>query len=169
MAKRQPIAHAIAIGCPMQYLRMECGMPAKGAAKHHVIAANRRAATCPGCKAVVDKEPPEYFGEPPEMKPYADWANGPDSGISSKTLLSAITGVDFARGRHDAPYDDDDLGRCVRLLDRFPELRPQLHKVAEKHAVWTGLVAVWGVLEALHRDGDSERVYRVIRQARDGR
>src|SRR5690606_25893902 len=87
---------------------------------------------------------------------YVEWANGDDSGISSLTLLSAITGVNFLDdGRHrwrpDIPHDPSDFGRCVRLLDSFPELRPQLSKVAEKHSRWAPHVERWAEFEALYR------------------
>lgn len=164
--QRKPVSHAIAEGCPVQYLRMECGMPAKGAAKHHVIAGHRQSVTCPGCKAVVDRDIKPDYGEPASMKAYAEWACGDDSGVSSLTLLSAITGVNFRwRWRPSTPSDHWDFGRCVRLLDRFPELRPQLGKVADKHADWAGLVAAWADLEALYREDDREALFEAVKAA----
>jgi len=148
MSKHAPIYHAIAIGCPMQYLRMECGMPAKGAADHHQIAANRAATTCPACKRVTDGEPKPWYDAAAKPEHVA-WANGLDSGISSKTLLSANTGIDYAKGREHHPLDPDDFGRCYRLLQLFPELRSQMDKVAAKSGAWARLVGAWGELEAL--------------------
>lgn len=153
MARREPRSHVVVENCPIQWLRFECGMPMDRAPKGDMLAPNRWSATCPGCKAVTDKEPRPTYGAPASMKPYVDWANGPDSGISSRTLLSAITGRSFLPYRFgpDVPHDPADFGRCVRLLDNFPELRPQLAKVAEEHPRWAGHVARWAEFEAMYR------------------
>lgn len=155
MRKREPVSHVIVPNCPIQWVRFECGMPADRAPKGDLLTNHRYSATCPGCKAVVDKEPRPTYGAPASMKAYVEWANGPDSGISSRTLLSAITGVNFTflHGRNyaDVPHDPADFERCFRLLERFPELRPQLGKVAEEYPAWNRLVERWVELEAMYR------------------
>ena len=169
---KELIHHLIQEGCPAKYVRMVCGMPAKGAAKHHMIAFHRAHVTCVDCLRELENVPLPQFGAPASMKPYVDWVNGGDSGISSKTLLSAITGVNFMdRFGPGVPRDPADFGRCYRLLERFPELRPQLSKVAEKHPVWTRLVERWSDLEVMYRaaiDSGAEtapELYRAIQDA----
>lgn len=41
-----------------------------------------------------------------------DWLLGGDTGVSSKTILSVMTGSEMARPG--APLDGDDFGRCMR-------------------------------------------------------
>jgi hypothetical protein len=176
---REPVSHVLVENCPIQWLRFECGMPADRAPKGDLIAPSRWSATCPGCKAVVDQEPRPTYGAPESMRAYVEWANGGDSGISSATMLGAITGHNFLndgrvgsyRWRPDVPHDPGDFGRCYRLLERFPELRPQLHKVAEKHPEWARLVERWAELEAMYRAAiesgadEAPELYEAIQEA----
>lgn len=148
--KREPVSHIVVPNCPIQWLRFECGMPADKAPKGDLLAGNRWSATCPGCAAAVAHEPRPTYGAPESMKAYVEWANGDDSGTSSKTILAAITGYPFVQ-RGDVPHDPSDFGRCVRLLDRFPELRPELAKVVEKHPRWAPHVERWDEFEAMYR------------------
>jgi hypothetical protein len=46
--------------------------------------------------------------------------------------------------------DSDDLGRCVRLLDRFPEWRARIQEM-DVVPGWSGLSASWAHLEQLYR------------------
>lgn len=90
------------------------------------------------------------------------WALGTDTGTSAMTLLLVLGESAAAKARvssrlcggriPDAPHDADDLGRCIRLLDRFPAWRERLDEVAAAHPVWAPLVAALGELEALYRE-----------------
>lgn len=111
------------------------------------------------------------MSEPNELeriKAYAEWACGDDSGVSSLTILTAITGVNFL-GRWDpsTPRDRGDFGRCYRLIERFPELAPQLGKVVAAHPEWTALVGAWPKLSALYVEQDGARLYEEIKKVRD--
>jgi len=64
-------------------------------------------------------------------KEWMEWLASRDTGTSSKTMFSAITGIPV--DGYDVPYDIADVGRCVRMLRRLPDLRPQLEKVIIKH------------------------------------
>jgi hypothetical protein len=104
-----------------------------------------------------------------------EWILGCDVGTSSAALLWVLGKSQDARHRAylrlprdrdgevrwdaDAiPHDGDDLGRCVRLLDRFPEWRWRLSEVGERLVRWRPFVARWGELEALFRS--DEEVFR---------
>ncbi len=161
------VLHTLAIGCPMRWPRMECGMPASEGGPHDFVT-GRRAVTCPGCKAVVDKDPVETFGAPAAMSAYVDWANGDDSGISSKALLSAITGVNFLPHPWSPhpPSDCWDFGRCYRLVECFPELREKLHVVVEKQPQWSHVITHWPELSAIYEKmgGEwSEEMYAILK------
>jgi len=78
------------------------------------------------------------------------WLNGIDTGVSSLTMYCAMTGNRFPRPNFipDVPHDVGDFGRCVRMLEKLPHLRPRLHEVAEHHAMWIEFVERWDELEA---------------------
>lgn len=46
------------------------------------------------------------------------------------------------------PHDPDDLRRCLLLLRDAPELRGELHRMAEVSPQWAALVRAWPELEA---------------------
>lgn len=88
--------------------------------------------------------------------PVTRWLKGTDTGASSEAIVFALT------GRHQAgheeptgstPADASDFGRCVRLLERFPDWRPQLGKVADRwpNGLWPRLVARWAELERAYQ------------------
>ena len=74
-------------------------------------------------------------------KEHLQWLASADTGISSKTMLSAITGV--PTNRCDIPYDISDVGRCVRMLRVLPVLRPQISKVIDAHIEWMPFIDCW--------------------------
>lgn len=78
------------------------------------------------------------------------WLTGDDHGISSETIWAVMTGERPGNaGWHpNRPLDGDDLGRCVRLIARFPEWRPRLHEVAEHYRDWAPIISRWGEAEA---------------------
>lgn len=104
------------------------------------------------------------------------WAVGGDTGISSLTIWSVMTGIPSAtakRNGHSEPLDPDDFGRCWRLLQRFPEWRARLPEVSAAHPHWTPLVARWADLEALWGEetagksrGTAPRLYALMCQLR---
>lgn len=78
-----------------------------------------------------------------------DWLLSGDTGTSSKTICAVMTDSIRARGIGSPPSDNDDFGRCYRLLKAFPAWRLQLHKVANAFPEWGPLVDAWSELEAL--------------------
>lgn len=100
------------------------------------------------------------------------WFQGCDAGASSVSLLALISiasghtigfesfALAMARQKwkkfhkHPTPNDADDFGRCVRLVRRFPELRPYLKAVGETFSRWRPIVDQWDELEAMLAVGD---------------
>ncbi len=81
------------------------------------------------------------------------WRNGGDTGLSSVALVSFLMGWPiesvYDRGRH--PLDVADLGRCIRALDRMPELRERLSEAKGMSPVWSALIDRWADLETFYR------------------
>lgn len=72
--------------------------------------------------------------DPPEKR-LTDWLKSGDTGTSSRTIAATMTGRGL-RGAPGAPMDDEDLGRCQRLLSLFPEWRPRLSEVSSRYPEW---------------------------------
>jgi hypothetical protein len=66
------------------------------------------------------------------------------------------------------PIDPADFGRCVRLLEAEPLLRPHFPKMAKVSPQWAALVAVWDELEALYREefrsGQAPKLYQRMQE-----
>lgn len=85
------------------------------------------------------------------------WVSGNDTGISSKTIWTAMMdGVDGPQrlgGNYDIPYDPDDFGRCFRLLQLLPEWRENMAKIVAAFPAWKPIVDAWSDLETLYVKG----------------
>lgn len=95
-----------------------------------------------------------------------EWLLSGDTGISSKTILSVMTGSAMSGPfRPDIPYDPSDFGRCYRLLQKFPEWRERLPEVAATYPIWGPMVAAWDELTKLYEqeleneDGKAPMLY----------
>ncbi len=80
---------------------------------------------------------------------------GRDTGMSSMALARYMAGIDPDREDPDAcayPLDPDDLGRCLRLLERFPEWKERLPEMEALDPVWGALAEHWYELAALYHE-----------------
>jgi hypothetical protein len=131
---------------------------------------------CPGVSSALgatlvialDKEHAEAWAKEldrttgnPDPKP-EDWLLGPDTGISSKTIYSVMTGCQLSRFRAGAPKDAGDFGRCFRLLELFPAWRERMREVSERWPAWAGLVEAWPALEVRYRLARQAGNYRSL-------
>lgn len=95
------------------------------------------------------------------------WWHGPDTGASSKTLCSKLSG--FALCPEAAPLDPDDFGRCHRFLKAFPQYRSRIGEM-RKVSGWAALADVWDELEALYEaeypSGKGPKLYKRMRELR---
>jgi hypothetical protein len=102
-----------------------------------------------------------------------DWARGRDTGISSGTIYSVLTGFSSPYRGHDIPRDPSDFGRCYRLLELFPAWKPRLGAVAAAYPAWKPFVREWDRLTemyeaAMARSGmPATEMYHFMKQLRE--
>lgn len=77
------------------------------------------------------------------------WLAGGDSGMSSEAICYHMLGMK-SDGRF--PLDPSDLGRCLRLLELFPEWKPRMGEMARYSAQWAALVERWDELAEMMAD-----------------
>jgi hypothetical protein len=81
------------------------------------------------------------------------WIESDDTGTSSETIWSVMTGRMFLPGRGwrgRTPSDGDDFGRCYRLIAKIPAWRKRLPEVAKAHPYWATIIRDWDRLGALY-------------------
>jgi hypothetical protein len=90
---------------------------------------------------------------PMQLVPEAllDWMASDDTGTSSKTIAHVLSGVPQSTPwlRGTTPSDSADFGRCVQLLQTFPEWQGRLGEVAEIYPQWRPIVFRWNELARL--------------------
>lgn len=75
-----------------------------------------------------------------ELRKAFQWLFAGDTGMSSEAILGhMVAGV--SSGRY--PYDPSDLGRCLRLLDKFPHWEPRIPEMAKYGPVWVQYSLHW--------------------------
>jgi hypothetical protein len=79
-----------------------------------------------------------------------EWIDGVDTGVSSATIWSTLSGRPTPFRDHGIPHDPSDFGRCYRLLKRIDGWRERLPEVAARHPEWAPFVAAWDELTALY-------------------
>lgn len=101
------------------------------------------------------------------------WLHGHDTGLSSKAIFHFMTlGV---KGGF-TPSDPSDLGRCLRLLKRFPEWRERMPEMANCSQRWADLMPYWDLLEKslfsevadLETEGRAPETYRMMKAIERG-
>lgn len=71
------------------------------------------------------------------------WLAGGDTGRSSIAIMHHMLGIGSDGCR---PSDPADLGRCLRLLEHFPEWKPRIGEMAIYSTAWAALISVWDQL-----------------------
>ncbi|WCE39147.1 hypothetical protein PGC08_14230 [Brevibacterium sp. BDJS002] len=102
------------------------------------------------------------------------WLATGERGISSDAIVSHLTGVPVGgrSGFGSYPYDPSDFNRCRKLLESCPELRLELHRMAELGPVWAALVERWDKItrlflaEVAQGTGMAPRTYKVMAELR---
>ena len=85
------------------------------------------------------------------------WLLTGEVGSSSKAMAAHLCG--FPCSGH-TPSDPGDFARCIVLLESVPELRAELHRMAEVSVAWAALVARWGEIEATYRGEEQSHCWR---------
>jgi hypothetical protein len=73
-----------------------------------------------------------------------------DTGRSSEAICAyMVGGVGNTSSAH--PLDAADLGRCLRLLNQFPEWKARMWEMGDLTEEWSELVRHWDELATLYR------------------
>jgi hypothetical protein len=115
-----------------------------------------KSAACPMCGEAKGITPTSGGHNPPQpgavdnhAARLASWFSSNDTGISSKAIAAHMSGGDADDGwGWGYPSDPDDLGRCLRLLELFPEWKPRIAEMASRGPGWAGLTARWDEIAA---------------------
>lgn len=81
-----------------------------------------------------------------DMSKVISWMTGSDTGMSSKAIAAHMT-----TGECDGsfPCDPADLGRCLRLLDLFPEWERRMPEMGKYNSTWKRIAGAWPELRNL--------------------
>lgn len=80
----------------------------------------------------------------------ATWIAGHDTGISSIIIAAQMCGANMAEiDSKSTPSDPSDLGRCLRLLDVFPEWEPRMGEMAQVSQEWADILPYWDAAAAM--------------------
>lgn len=105
-------------------------------------------AACPICGEEDGITPTSGGHAPPQpdveyTARLASWFSSDDTGISSQAIAAHMSGGTVDRWGWGHPHDPADLGRCLRLLELFPEWKPRIGEMAKHGPEWAALVARW--------------------------
>lgn len=117
----------------------------------------------------------EFWRESNPSKPgegLASWIASDDVGASSLFMARRLAPLADLQcpphrieDRRAVPQDVDDFGRCVRLLESVPELRPHLSEMRIHGREWELLVLYWDALaDALCRDAGGKTAPALFRR-----
>ena len=147
--------HLLKVPAPISDLRTRCGLSTiegeGGVAKGDMLGfeSGINEVDCAGClRDLIVELRVKAFGN--DDSPAVRWFCGGDTGISSQTIWSVMTGYRVERVGH--PSDPSDFGRCYRLLKLFPEWRARLGEGTAAHPSWISLVAHWDELTSLYEE-----------------
>lgn len=97
------------------------------------------------------------------------YEHGLDCGESSTAIFLQATGQKRS-GAKEHPLDPSDFGRCYRLIERFPEARFGIDRLAALDKVWERMNEAWAELEALYREevksGNAPKLYARMQELR---
>lgn len=145
MAKRESAAPHVIMGGAIGELGhcTHCGQGCKlpGPTRIELVARFMKAF------AAVHAECAPGWMEPIPKTP-EEWIAGRDTGISSATIWSVMTGKPSPYEEYDVPKGLGDFGRCYRLVALFPEWRWWMRQVAERYPGWRPIIADWPDWEA---------------------
>jgi hypothetical protein len=111
-------------------------------------------------------KPPKLDGKKaiPTKHSAIAWLDSGDVGMSSQSIWFAMMGHTQQYVEH--PSDSDDFGRCYRLLQRFPEWRWHLDRMATKSETWKEMHRRWPEMERLYEAKSYTMLYRVLQECR---
>jgi hypothetical protein len=81
-----------------------------------------------------------------DLAKVATWFAGEDTGVSSNTIAAFMCGANMRKVYKMTPSDPADLGRCLRLIEQFPEWKPRIPELASLGKNWGILAQNWDAL-----------------------
>lgn len=126
---------------------------------HHYSQMRNGTAIALGSKQNVvrwEQEIEEELATPNRLSPASRWWLGTRVGRSSATIFAVLAADSHYRrkaatyGEGATPRDAGDFGRCVNLLNTFPEWRGRLQEVDDAYpdTAWPKIIARWAEIEA---------------------
>lgn len=84
----------------------------------------------------------------------ATWFASHDTGLSSRAIAAKMAGADMNQVDMPCPPSDpSDLGRCLRLLELFPEWKPRMGEMASVSESWARILPHWDeVVRSMERE-----------------
>jgi len=153
-------------GIPLTALHESLGLFPKsslmdpGIAHHLKHVADSRIVVALGIPKELDRWRAEITISLSQQPALTRWWHGLDVGRSSATIFSSFSGLHQSQAREfsgrSVPQDTADFGRCLRLLDLFPDWKSNLHVVSEAFPAtsWPSLVDRWQDLTVAHGSAD---------------
>lgn len=87
---------------------------------------------------------------------------GSHCGMSATAIICRMNDIEGFRTDH--PHDPSDFGRCIKLLDEFPEFRVELHCMKDVSIEWELLIDNWQDLEAMFYAGHNKELYARMKE-----
>ncbi|QDP43688.1 hypothetical protein SEA_PHORBESPHLOWER_60 [Gordonia phage PhorbesPhlower] len=112
---------------------------------------------------------------PLDLAYFAEWLANGERGMSSETIVAAVTGRPVGRYRNtNHPYDPADLRRCMKLLDAYPRTRLMFKDAVRGISdTWSRMADRWDEMESLLReemasrtDNTAPKTYELMRELR---
>lgn len=101
-----------------------------------------------GTHALVYAAAPVVVGEDVYRRALVWLASG-DTGSSSEAIVYHMLGLESDA---DYPFDPADLGRCLRMLELFPEWKPRISEMSAYPHGWPALIPIWNKIAAMMAD-----------------
>lgn len=82
-----------------------------------------------------------------------EWIIGDNTGASSKTMWTAVMGIDASNPPafwFDIPHDADDFSRCLKLYNECELTKDDLAKVSAMFPEWKGIIDNWQTLTDMY-------------------
>ncbi len=74
------------------------------------------------------------------------WFITGETGISSEAIACKMSGMNNDR-TYTHPLDPDDFKRCLKLVNRIPEIRTRLDEMRSVSPYWNALIEHWKEVE----------------------
>lgn len=86
-----------------------------------------------------------------------EWIVNGRVGISSKTMWSALKGIEIKTGRDDKPYDPDDFSRCYMLVSECNVSKSDLQKIPKAFPYWKPYIDNWDKLTEMYETNEKDK------------